>query len=141
MNIEADYRGAEVISSHYFDGTVSISKQLNMINNFIELNYLQAGINGLELTNAGIQYLKKQMHQHKSDHSGTGLFYNINIDATGKRLVLINNYYKSTASDKFKDNVLIHCDEHDYDPPVTIPKKVDDIEIAPREHDHSEPMG
>ncbi|QKF94495.1 hypothetical protein QKU48_gp1037 [Fadolivirus algeromassiliense] len=75
-------------SSHYLEGTPSLNRGLQIINNFIELNYMTCSVDGLELTNPGIEYMMRKHREFMDQVDGQTIDF-------GDFAAYMNNVYSS----------------------------------------------
>lgn len=59
--------------SHQIDSSPSLDYGIRMINNMIELDYMQIGINGLMFTNSGLDYMSRKHAEYAQLLNGKGI--------------------------------------------------------------------
>ena len=75
QTLDSDYSLQLFQSSHSLHSNPSLDKGIQLINNMVELNYLKYGLEGLELTNSGIEYMMKKFQEfnHNIDTSSVDM--------------------------------------------------------------------
>ena len=71
--LESDYSLPLFQSSHALHSSPALDKGIQVINNMVELNYIKYGSEGLQFTNAGIDYMMKKFQEFRNTMEGQNI--------------------------------------------------------------------
>lgn len=124
-NINSDYSLNLFQCSNSIGSNPNIDKNLQYLNNMIELDYIECGINGLQFTNSGINYMEKKCKEFIDNCNGKdidfGCFTNIiksilnssNCNNMSIKFVQNNNQFKFNSNNIDYNNVKFNkTDKH-----------------------------
>lgn len=101
VNIESDYSLNLFQCSNSIGSNPNLDKKLQYLNNMIELDYIEFGINGLQFTNSGINYMEKKCKEFINNCKGKDIDFG---PFTNKIKAILNSSNHSNMSIKFSKN-------------------------------------